>query len=61
MKKELKYNRFLNSGLSYSLVLTVILFMNLMMTDPSALYSSLQDHPNCLLLNGCTDFVHLPV
>ena len=35
MKKELKYNRFLNSRLHYSLVLTVILVMNFMMTDPS--------------------------
>jgi hypothetical protein len=35
MKKELKYNRFLNSRLRYSLVFTGILFMNLLMTDPS--------------------------
>jgi pimeloyl-ACP methyl ester carboxylesterase len=35
MKKELKYNRFLHSGLRCSIVMTGILFMNLMMTNPS--------------------------
>ena len=35
MKKELKYNRFLNSRLLYSIIIAGILFMNLMMVNPS--------------------------
>ncbi len=33
MKKELKYNRFLNSGLRYSMVIAGILFMSFMMAN----------------------------